>query len=232
MQKLTGKIVVITGAKGGLGGTVTRAFLDAGATVAGVSRSIATSDFDHPRFTAMPAELSSRDNAGAVVEAVLAQFGRLDVLAHLLGGWAGGPRLEDTETAAFDKMLDVNLRSAFFVMSAAVRPMRAQAAGRLLAIASRAAAEPQEGAGAYSVSKAALVSLVRAFAAETRGSGITANAVLPGTIDTPQNRAANSAGDPSRWVQPCQVAELLVHLASDAASNITGAAIPIYGMEA
>jgi NAD(P)-dependent dehydrogenase (short-subunit alcohol dehydrogenase family) len=232
MPDLSGKIIVITGAKGGLGTFVTRCFLDAGATVAGVSRSISASDFDHPRFAAIPAELSSRENADAVLQAVVAQFGRVDGLVHLMGGWAGGSRLEDTATATFDRMLELNLRSSFFAMSAAMRSMRAQRAGRLLAVASKAAVEPQVDAGAYSVSKAALVALVHAFAAEARGAGVTANAVLPGTMDTPQNRAANPTADPSRWVQPCQVADLLVHLASDAASNVSGAAIPVYGIDA
>jgi NAD(P)-dependent dehydrogenase (short-subunit alcohol dehydrogenase family) len=231
MEQLTGKIVIITGAKGGLGTFVTRAFLNAGATVAGVSRSIANADFDHPRFTAVAAELSSREAADRVVDQVAHQFGRVDVVVHLMGAWTGGSHLEDTDTATFERMLDVNLKSTFFVMGAAAGPMRKQGAGRLLAIASKAAAEPQANSGAYSVSKAAVVSLMRAFALELRDAGVTANAVLPGTMDTPQNRAAMPGADPSRWVHPCQVASLLVHLASDAAANISGAAVPIYGSD-
>ena len=97
-------------------------------------------------------------------------------------------------------------------MAAGARAMRTQGSGRLLAIASKAAVEPQPQAGAYSVSKAAVVALMKAFAAETRDTGITANAVLPGTMDTPQNRAAMPGADPSKWVHPFQVAELLVYL--------------------
>jgi NAD(P)-dependent dehydrogenase (short-subunit alcohol dehydrogenase family) len=231
MQELTGRIVIITGAKGGLGTSVTRAFLQAGATVAGVSRSIAASDFPHPQFTAFPAELSSRAAADEVVEKVAAAFGRVDAIVHLMGAWTGGALLEDTDTDTFERMLDVNLKSAFFAMSAAARVMRAQGSGRLLAIASKAAADPQPRAGAYSVSKAALVSLTRSFASELRDAGVTANVVLPGTMDTPQNRAAMPTADPSRWVQPCQVAALLVYLASDAAANMSGAALPIYGAD-
>ena len=106
MTSLTGKVAVITGAKGGLGSFVTRAFLDAGASVAGVSRSIANSDFDHPRFTAIPAELSSVEAAEAAVDKAVSQFGRVDALVHLMGGFAGGAKLEDADEAFLDRMLD------------------------------------------------------------------------------------------------------------------------------
>lgn len=231
MAKLNGKVAVITGAKGGLGTFVTNAFLNAGAAVAGVSRSIAQSDFDHPRFAAIAAELSSRAAADRVIEQAASRFGRVDAVVHLMGGWTGGALLEDTEASVLDRMLDLNLKSAFHVMGAAAKVMRAQAAGRILAIASKAAVEPAPNSGAYAASKAALVSLVRGFAAELRGAGVTANAVLPGTMDTPQNRAAMPDADPSRWVHPSQVASLLVYLASDEAASISGAALPVYGME-
>jgi NAD(P)-dependent dehydrogenase (short-subunit alcohol dehydrogenase family) len=101
----------------------------------------------------------------------------------------------------------------------------------LLAIASKAAAEPVANSGAYSVSKAAVSSLMRAFALELRDTRITANSVLPSTMDTPQNRTAMPDADPARWVHPCQVASLLVYLASDAAASVSGAALPIYGAD-
>ena len=90
MADLTGRIALITGAKGGLGIYVTRAFLNAGATVAGVSRSISQADFDHPRFSAVPAEIGSQDQANAVIARVVEQFDRVDVIVHLMGTWAGG----------------------------------------------------------------------------------------------------------------------------------------------
>jgi len=231
MSDLTGKVAVITGAKGGLGSFVTRAFLQAGASVAGVSRSITTADFNHPRFAAIPAELSSAAGCEAVLDKATSQFGRIDAVVHLMGGWSGGSTLEDTDDTTFEKMLDLNLKSAFFVMRAAAKRMRGQGAGRLLAIGSKAALEPQPHAGAYSVSKSALVALIRAFAIELRDACVTANILLPSTMDTPQNRAAMPNADPSRWIHPCQVAETLVFLASDAASSISGAAIPIFGAD-
>ena len=128
-------------------------------------------------------------------------------------------------------MLAMNLRAAFHFIKAVVPGMRAQGSGRILAIGSRTAVVPTATLGAYSASKAALVSLVQTVALENKDRGITANVILPGTMDTPANRKAMPDADPARWVAPAQVAALLVHLASDAGSNINGAVIPILGGE-
>jgi NAD(P)-dependent dehydrogenase (short-subunit alcohol dehydrogenase family) len=231
MNILGGKVAVITGAKGGLGSFVTEAFLAAGARVAGVSRSIQVNDFSHPEFAAIPAELSSGDAAQTLVEQVVARFGRIDALVHVMGGFAGGKSVAETDDATFEKMLDLNYRAAFFVARAVLPQMRQQGSGRILAVASRQAVEPATMVGAYSASKAALVSLIRTIAMENKDRCISANTVLPGTMDTPANRAGDPQADGSQWVQPAQVAELLVHLASDAGAQITGAAIPIYGKQ-
>lgn len=225
------KVALITGAKGGLGGFVTRAFLEAGATVAGVSRSIQSSDFPHPRFAAISAELSSGDAAQRVASDVVSRFGRIDILIHLVGGFSGGEPIHETDDATLDRMLDVNLKSAFYVARAVLPHMRNQGCGRVVAVGSRAAVEPFPGAGAYAASKAALVSLIRTIATENKDRGISANIVLPGMIDTPANRKADPRADFSKWVQPNQVANLLLTLAADSVSQVSGAAIPIYGAE-
>jgi NAD(P)-dependent dehydrogenase (short-subunit alcohol dehydrogenase family) len=229
MDTLNGEVVLITGAKGGLGTHVTSAFLAAGASVAGVSRSISPHDFDHPNFAAFPAELSSDQAALAMVEQVLARFQRIDALVHLVGGFAGGTRIEETKSRTFDQMFDLNVKSAFYVIGAVLPHMRARGSGRILTISGRAGVEPAFGIGVYSASKAALISLTRTVALENAGHGISANSILPGTMDTPANRAAMRAADTSKWVRPQQVAALLVYLASDASADINGAAIPIYG---
>jgi NAD(P)-dependent dehydrogenase (short-subunit alcohol dehydrogenase family) len=225
------KIVLITGAKGGLGTSVTQAFLDAGATVIGVSRSIQVSDFPHPAFVAIPAELSSGEAVRKLADNVIAKHQRIDVLVHLVGGFAGGKSISDTADATFEQMLDMNLRSALHIIRAVIPRMRAQKSGRILAIGSHAAVDPAAGIGAYSVSKAALVSLIRTVAIENKSFGISANIVLPGTMDTPANRAGDPQADFSKWIQPAQVAALLLHLASDAASQINGAVVPVYGQD-
>ena len=154
---------------------------------------------------------------------------RSDALIHVMGGFAGGTRVDETDDRTLDNMLDMNYRAAFFVARAVLPHMRKQNEGRILAVASRQAVEPQALVGAYSASKAALVSIVHTIALENREHRISANTVLPATMDTPANRAAMPSADYSRWVQPGSVAALLVHLASGAGAAVTGAAIGVYG---
>jgi NAD(P)-dependent dehydrogenase (short-subunit alcohol dehydrogenase family) len=226
------KVVLVTGANGGLGTYVTQAFLETGASVIGTSRKIQQSDFNSPRFTAMPAEISTREGAEVLVGQVVERFGRIDVLAHTVGGFAGGQSIADTDDATLQRMFDLNLNSAFYLLRAALPAMRKTSNGRIIAIGSRAAVEPGPGVGAYSASKAALVSLIKTVAAENKDAGITANVILPGTMDTPANRKAIPNADVSKWVQPANVASLVVWLASDAGRDVNGAAIPIYGKDA
>ena len=231
MNSLEGKVVLVTGAKGGLGTCVTDALLSAGATVAGVSRSIKDSDFPHAGFAGIPAELSSSEAARSVASAVAAKFGRLDVLVHLVGGFAGGVPVVDTDDSTLEQMLDLNLRSAFYIIKAVLPYMCEQRKGSLIAVGSRAAVDGNAGAGAYSASKAALIAMMRAVAAENSDRCISANVVLPGTMNTSANRVANPNADTSKWVEPAQVANLIVGLASDDLAQVNGAAIPIYGRE-
>jgi len=229
MERLDQKTALITGAKGGLGTFVTKTFLVAGANVVGVSRSIAASDFPDPRFVAIAAELSSGDAARRVANAVIQRFQRIDILVHLVGAFAGGAPVAETDDATFDHMLDLNFRSAFHILRAVIPPMRDAGSGRMVAIGSRAAVEPPPSIAAYSASKAALLSLILSAAKENKDRGITANIILPGTMDTPANRAADPKADFSKWVDPQQVANLALWLASDAAAQVNGAAIPVYG---
>jgi NAD(P)-dependent dehydrogenase (short-subunit alcohol dehydrogenase family) len=226
---MLGKFALITGASGGLGTYVTKALLDAGATVVGLSPNIKQSDFDHPNFTALPASLSSLDAAKKAVDSVIARFGRIDILAHLVGAFAGGQAIADTDDKTFQRMFDLNLNSAFHILRAALPYMRKAGGGRIIAIGSRAAENPGPKVGAYSASKAALVSLMKTVALENKDSGITANVILPGTIDTPANRKDMPGTDVSQWVQPASIASLIVWLAGDAARDVTGAVIPVYG---
>src|SRR4029077_16248403 len=112
---MNGKVVLVTGADGGLGTYVTQAFLGAGATVIGTSRKIKQSDFNNPNFTALSAEISTLAGAKTLVDRVVTRFGKLDVLAHTVGGFAGGQSIADTDDATFQRMFDVNLNSAFHI---------------------------------------------------------------------------------------------------------------------
>jgi len=126
-------------------------------------------------------------------------------------------------------MLDVNLTSLFHILRAAIPVLRKSGNGRIIAIGSRSAVEPGAGVSAYSASKAAMVSLMKTVASENGDADLTANVILPGTMDTPANRKAMPGADFSKWVQPANVASLVLWLAGDAAKDISGAAIPIYG---
>lgn len=225
------KVVLVTGANGGLGTYVTQAFLDAGATVVGTSRKIQQSDFNHPNFTALPAEISTREGAKVLVDQVVARFRKLDVLAHTVGGFAGGQSIADTDDAIFQRMFDLNLNCVFHILRATLPALRQTGDGRIIAVGSRAALEPGAGVGAYSASKAAMVSLVRTVALENKDAGLTANVILPGTMDTPANRKAIPNADFSKWVRPATVAGLIIWLAGDAGKDVNGAAIPVYGSD-
>jgi NAD(P)-dependent dehydrogenase (short-subunit alcohol dehydrogenase family) len=226
---MKGKIAVITGANGGLGTHVTQALLDAGATVVGVSRKIEQADFSTGTFVAMPSELSTAEGTRRMVEKVTAQFGRIDLVVHTVGGFAGGKPIAEIDDKTFQDMIDVNLNSTFYLLRAVIPVMRKTGNGRIVAIGSRAAVDPGAGVGAYSASKAAMVSLIRTAAIENVDAGITANVILPGTIDTAMNRKFMADADFSKWVQPSSIASLITWLVGDSGKDVTGAVIPVYG---
>lgn len=226
---LRGKSILITGASGGLGHAVTRAFLDAGALVSGTARKWTPDETPAGTFHAINADLTQSADCANAVQAAIAHGGRLDAVVHLMGGFAGGSPLETTEEATWDQMMNINLRAAFLTIRAALIEMRKTSSGRIIAVGARAGVEPAAGIGAYSVSKAALHALIRSIAAETKGTAITANALLPSTIDTEANRKAMPKADFSKWVSPESLAGTLLWLASDASRDISGALIPAYG---
>jgi NAD(P)-dependent dehydrogenase (short-subunit alcohol dehydrogenase family) len=230
-ESMQGRVVLVTGANGGLGTSVTQAFLEAGAMVMGTSRKIQGSEFRSSNFIAIAAELSKRESAKSLVDQVVGRLGKLDILVHTVGGFAGGQSVAQTDDETFQRMMDMNLNSTFQILRATIPVLRKTGAGRIVAIGSRAALEPGANVGAYGASKAAMVSLIRTVAAENKDAGMTANAILPGTMDTPSNRVAMPKADFSKWVRTETVAGLVVWLARDAGKDVNGAVIPVYGME-
>jgi len=228
---MDGKVVIVTGADGGLGKSVTQALLETGATVVGASRKIQASDFEHPSFNAIPADISNHDGAVGLVDQVLSRFGKLHVLVHTVGGFAGGEAVMDTDDETFQRMMDLNLKPLLHILRAALPPLRESGAGCVIAIGSRAAVEPGPSVGAYSASKAAMLSVMKTVALENKDAGLRANVILPGTIDTPANRKSSPGADFSKWIQPSAIASLITWLAGGAGRDVNGAAIPIYGSE-
>lgn len=221
MEISTGNRVLISGASGGLGAAVVQAFVTRGAHVAGVARTAGAGD----AVEWITGDLARPEEARRVVEAA----GRVDVLVHLMGGFDGGSPVHQTGDDVWTRMLDLNLNSAFYLLRAVLPGMLAAGRGRIIAVSSRTALEPAAGLSAYGVSKAALNALIRTVALETRNSGVTANAVLPSVIDTPANRRAMPSADFTRWVTPESIAGTICWLASDAAADVSGALIPVYG---
>jgi NAD(P)-dependent dehydrogenase (short-subunit alcohol dehydrogenase family) len=222
-------VSLITGANGGLGTHVTKAMLEAGFTVVGLAPKIKQSDFNHPNFTALPAALDSLDSARKAVGTAIAKFKQIDVLVHTVGGFSGGQPIHTTDDTTFQRMFDLNVNAAFHILRAVIPHLRQARTGRIIGIGSRAGEVPAPTIGAYSASKAAFESLMRTVALENKEAGITANLILPGTIDTPANRQAMPGADTTQWVKPETIASLIVWLARDAGTDVNGAAIPVYG---
>ena len=219
---LKGKVVLITGGAGALGQTVVPAFVSAGASVfLGDLNPVQQSG-----VTALKADFTDQTQVRDLVNDVIQSAGRLDALINLVGGFATG-RVVETDVSLWQRMMAMNLTSAFLLSHAVLPPMLERRQGRIVHIAARAGLEPFPGAAAYVVSKAGLIALIRTLSTEVNGSGVTVNGVLPSTIDTPANRKAMPAADASKWVRPESIAQALIFLASDEAIQISGALIPI-----
>jgi NAD(P)-dependent dehydrogenase (short-subunit alcohol dehydrogenase family) len=224
MMRLDGKIILLTGSRGGLGSVVTPILSGAGATLIIVDRVLSQDIID--RRGGFRADVTNESEVTRVVADTMRQAGRIDGLINLVGAFAPGSAI-DTDVAKWQTMLSLNVTSAFLLSRAVIPHMTARRSGRLIHIAARAALEPFPGAAAYLVAKAALVSLIRVLALELGGAGVTVNGILPGTIDTPANRESMPQADRSTWVKPESIAQVLVWLMSDDTAAINGALIPI-----
>jgi len=223
------KVVFITGANGGLGSSVTRAFLQKGAKVIGGSLRITAADFPEANFEALAIDFNKLDEIQRGVAKIVERYGRLDILVHVLGGFAGGSSVAETSDAQWEQMQNINLTSAFHVFRQSIPHLRKSKDGRLIAIGSLTAAQPHANLGAYVTFKAALAMLVQTVALENADAGLTANVILPGTMDTPVNRKSMPDADFSKWAKTEDVAELVLSLADEQAGHLTGLAIPIEG---
>ncbi len=222
---------MITGAGGGLGRSVTAAALGAGAHVTAATRGgdaeALRSFLDAEAFsrvTTVEADVTDP----AQVETLVAGMPGLDVLLHLVGGFGMGP------TATFDfeeyqRLITLNLTSTFCVVRAALGPMAKAGYGRIVTVASRNALEPSGQTAVYGATKAAVLAFTQAVADEMRGTGVTANTVLPSIIDTPANRAAMGEDQVDRWVSPASLAKSIVSLGSESAADLRGTAMRVYG---
>jgi NAD(P)-dependent dehydrogenase (short-subunit alcohol dehydrogenase family) len=231
-----GQVVLVAGGTGGLGRAVSLAFLKESAKIVvtyqkqeefDALRNRAGANADHLEGFAV--DVTDEAAVRQLVERILAQHSRLDVLVNTVGGYAGGTKLWEAETKVFERMLALNLRSGYALLRAAVQPMLKKGRGAIVNVASKAAVDHASGAAAYAASKSAAVALMDSLAADLKGSGVRANTVLPNIIDTEPNRKAMPTADFTKWPKPEDIARVILFLCSDDAKVIHGAAIPVYG---
>jgi NAD(P)-dependent dehydrogenase (short-subunit alcohol dehydrogenase family) len=224
---MDGKVVVVTGALGALGKVVASVAQARGARVAGVDHAQAQTPATPTRIELGGVDLSDAAQAKQAIDAAASHFGRLDALINIAGGFAFETVAEGDSTT-WQRMYALNVATALNASRAALPHLASSGTGRIVNIGAMGALQAGAGMGAYAASKAGVHRLTEALAAEWKGK-ITVNAVLPSIIDTAANRASMPTADFAKWVRPQELAEVILFLASNAASAVTGALIPVSG---
>lgn len=233
MFNFDNQVVLITGASGNLGRAVAQAFAGAGARVAILERDPNKALSALPRVNAFApnaVDVTDVDSVMQAVDAVLAHYGRIDCLVNTVGGYEAGKPLHETTLETWQRMFDLNARSVFLVCRAVLPQMLNQGGGKVVNVAAAAALKGGDAnSSAYGASKTAVARLTESMAAEYKRNGINVNAVLPATLDTPQNRAAMPTADFSTWVTPAAMADVILFLCSPLAAPIHGVLLPVFG---
>lgn len=232
------KVVVITGAVGNLGRAVARAFQRDGAHLVLLDRGtgrlerefpdLAGGD-DHLLIDGVELGRAHEDSLRRVVQSARSRFGRLDVLVNTIGAWRGGSSVLEAPLSDWEFLYTANLQSTLVACRAVVPHLVELGGGLVVNVAARSGLVGTAGSAAYCASKSAVLRLTEALSDEVRGTGVRVNAVLPSTIDTPQNRGAMPGVGAAGWVEPDAIADVILFLASPAARAVHGAAIPVYG---
>jgi NAD(P)-dependent dehydrogenase (short-subunit alcohol dehydrogenase family) len=224
---MNGKVVVVTGASGALGKVVAEVALARGARVAAIDHAASQLPDTPDRIELGGVDLVDPAEAKKAIDAVATRFGRLDALINIAGGFAF-EAIAEGDPKTWHRMYALNVLTALNASQSALPYLATSAAGRIVNIGAMGALQAGAGMGAYAASKAGVHRLTEALAAEWKGR-ITVNAVLPSTIDTPANRASMPKADFRKWVTAEELAEVILFLASDAASAVTGALLPVSG---
>ena len=224
---MEGKIVIVTGASGALGKVVVASALAKGAKVAAIDHAASAVKPTAERIELGGVDLTDATQAGKAIDAAAAHFGRLDALVNIAGGFAFETVIEG-DPKSWQRLFALNVLTALNASRSAIPHLTASSAGRIINVGAMGAIQAGAGMGPYAASKAGVHRLTEALAAEWKGK-ITVNAVLPSTIDTAANRASMPDADFSKWVRPEELAEVILFLASDAASAVTGALLPVQG---
>jgi len=231
-----GKMVVVTGAAGALGSAVAKYFMDQGARVAHIDYSMDLLAKTFPKHTIdkinlyLAADLTSRENTMATFQSIIKNFGKIDVLANIAGGFLMGEKVHETSDKTWDFLFNLNARSILNTSAATVPTMQKNGGGKIINIAAGAAKQGAALMGAYVASKSAVWRLTESMALELRDNNINVNCILPGIIDTERNRADMPNADYSKWVAPLEIAKVIGFLASDESRMVHGAAVPVIGL--
>ena len=236
MYDFTRQVVMVTGGTGNLGRATVLAFADAGARVVIVDRDTERQKklyadwVENDRYLLMaPFDVTSPTDVSRLVAECVDKTGAIDVLVNTVGAYRGGNPIQQTDPETWDVLMELNARSVFLLARETIPQMLEQGHGKIVNVAARAGQLGTSGQAAYAASKAAVISLTESMSAELRRKGINVNCILPGTIDTPENRKAMPDANAGRWVAPESLASVILFLASDAARDVHGAALPVYG---
>jgi NAD(P)-dependent dehydrogenase (short-subunit alcohol dehydrogenase family) len=237
MGELDGKVAIITGGAGALGGAVVSLLLSSGAAVfvpyqrAGELETLRQRSNipETAKLSGAALDLTDEDAIVQTYTAAADQLGGLDILVNIAGGFDGGNPVHETAWSLWQQQLDVNLKTAVLSCKAAIPHMLMRGGGAIVNVSSRTAVQSGAYVAAYSVAKRSVIGLTEALAAELRDRDITVNAVMPSVIDTSANRASNPNADYSAWVKPHEIAQVIRFLVGPNARVISGASLPVYG---
>ena len=230
------KTIVITGGTGGLGTALARRLIYEDCRLAmtylvpeEAERFEKEIDVDEDRLLLLRVDTTNAEAVNTLMKDVADQWGNIHAVCSLVGGWAGGRDVEETDDVRFERMLDLNLRSAFYTVRAAIPYLKETGWGRIVLVGSRGAVDFPTGQAAFNIAKAGVAALARSVAQELDGTGVTANVLIPSVIDTPTTRESLPYADYVNWPTPDEIAAVAHFLLSEESGVMNGAEVPVYG---
>lgn len=230
------KTVVITGGTGGLGTALVRRLISQDYRIAVTyllpdeAQSFEKEfEVDEERVMLTRVDCTNAEAVNTYIKELADSWGEIHGLAALVGGWAGGRDVEETDDVRFERMLDLNLRSAFYAVRAVIPHLKESGWGRIVLVGSRGAVDNPEAQAAFNIAKAGVAALGQSVATELDGTGVTANVLMPSVIDTPATRRSLPYADYVNWPTPDEIAAVAEFLLAEESEVMNGALVPVYG---